>query len=329
MSETIEFHRNSQNVISKITVNGRSYALEMINLIDAVRSDNQEEIDLFLKDFRIFEWDIDVEYEDYQEGTALHYACLCNKNESILKLVLKGADVNAVNDFGDTPCSFVVKANNLEMLKFLVENGADVNAGNGKLLHYACFKNNVELVKYLIKLHVKISTVPVLSPLAEAVKKGYYEIAKLLLDYDLTCKTDTLAFMWIRSKDVEMFKLFISYGYNINMCDSDGNTHLHYACNKDDEEIIRNLLQFNPDSGIKNYNGQSPMDNAMFRKNIQDLLKNYQQPQTLMDAIKTNSIEVLKRFLDHCVGPIEIEHLQEAWSINPELFHLLVNFNIE
>ena len=72
---------------------------------------------------------------------ALHRACL-RGDVAIVRLLLKhGADVNAVNDFDETPLHYACKRASLSVLQCLIEHGADLRAedraGKGVLHHAA------------------------------------------------------------------------------------------------------------------------------------------------------------------------------------------------
>ena len=76
--------------------------------------------------------DIDIEVVSSRKNTALH---LCHKEGVYKMLVEAGADINALNDNGDTPIMYDTK--NIEKIKYLVSKGADLTIKNnkGKTIH--------------------------------------------------------------------------------------------------------------------------------------------------------------------------------------------------
>lgn len=69
-------------------------------------------------------------------------------------LVKQGADVNANGSFGDTPLMIACEKGHLKIAKYLVKNGADVNAEdcfNKKPLIIASGKGYLKILKYLTK----------------------------------------------------------------------------------------------------------------------------------------------------------------------------------
>jgi ankyrin repeat protein len=93
----------------------------------------------------------------------------------IVKLLLSptvGADVNA--------SKALAVASDLEIVKFLIENGADVNANNGVALDYASRNGNLEIVKFLLENGADVNANNG-AALAGASQRGHLEIVKLLL----------------------------------------------------------------------------------------------------------------------------------------------------
>jgi ankyrin repeat protein len=67
--------------------------------------------------------------------------------EEIKNLIEQGADINAPGQFGDTPLHKAADSRQLETAKILLENGADVNAINvyhkHTPLHHAFSQNKL------------------------------------------------------------------------------------------------------------------------------------------------------------------------------------------
>ena len=56
--------------------------------------------------------------------TPLHWVAFGGKNEIVELLILNGADVNAMNNDGDTPLDFAIKFKNTETTELLHKHGA-------------------------------------------------------------------------------------------------------------------------------------------------------------------------------------------------------------
>jgi ankyrin repeat protein len=58
-------------------------------------------------------------------SSPLHFACLSNSFQIVKYLVSNGADVNARNENGETPLHFAAKQSSKEIVQYLVDHGAD------------------------------------------------------------------------------------------------------------------------------------------------------------------------------------------------------------
>jgi len=94
--------------------------------------------------------------------TALYMACRGPydyyhfvSTEKVLRFLIKnGADVNAKIPSGDTPLMAAVLQNHYSIVKLLVENGADINIRNpcgATALHLACDHEYTEIASFLSK----------------------------------------------------------------------------------------------------------------------------------------------------------------------------------
>jgi ankyrin repeat protein len=93
-----------------------------------------------------------------------------------------------------TPLAYAIESNNAEVVKYFIENGADVNLDGTsgdrhfnipehKPLHIAAEKGNKEIVELLIKNGADVNAKDAVksTPLSIATKEGHIEIAELLI----------------------------------------------------------------------------------------------------------------------------------------------------
>lgn len=150
--------------------------------------------------------------------------------------------IKLLTQFGITPAitngllNESAKCNALELAKFLIKSGVDVNAikHNCTALNYAIFSNSYEVAKVLIESGAVLSPSIMLS---------------------------TVGFQVNSSKIVE---LLIEVGADINAVDEDGNTTLHRAMCLSNPEIAEILIKKGADLEIKNKLGETPL--AYFHK---------------------------------------------------------------
>ncbi len=111
----------------------------------------------------------DIHYrEDEPLKRAVRYQHLC-----IIKyLVSKGVDIHAVHDL-------IPLGNNLDLVDYLLKNGANINADNGEALVSASIHGDLETVKYLVEhganIHLNDD-----EALRYATEKGHLDVIEYL-----------------------------------------------------------------------------------------------------------------------------------------------------
>ena len=84
----------------------------------------------------------------------LRDAAITGELSSVMKLVSQGCDVNQASGAGDTPLSSAVKGRRIEIARFLLAKGADVNARNSLSretpLMEAAYSGDTEMLKLLL-----------------------------------------------------------------------------------------------------------------------------------------------------------------------------------
>ena len=141
-----------------------------------------------------------LEVQDELGNSALHLAAL-GAHLSVVRLLLDHkADVNGVNDEGNTALilsTICMSDSAAECAKMLVESNADPeienlpseNGGGGgcRALHYACGEGNMPIVKYLVegaKVELRAVSKDVLTPLLCAMINNRAEVAVYLIRND-------------------------------------------------------------------------------------------------------------------------------------------------
>ncbi|GMB07454.1 ankyrin repeat domain-containing protein [Thermolongibacillus altinsuensis] len=161
-----------------------------------------------------------VKEKDAQGNTPLHYASEKGLRELVRLLVENGADVNATNKEGDTPLIVAAQSGQVEIVKFLHEHGADIHHANHEgetALLKATEGNHKTIVQYLLKMKADINekTNSGKTPLMIAAEYGYDSLVSLLLNH----------------------------GADVHVKDQTGNTALSLAQYWKHEQIIKQLKQ--------------------------------------------------------------------------------------
>ena len=233
----------------------------------------------------IEELHFDVNKKDDAGWTLLHWGAKFNQPEVVKYLVSVGADVSIKNNDGKTPldlaksegnagCVFFLSKGNLtqkdkdelllkasekgdlEGVKFLIENGADVNAKgccDYTPLHEAAEKGHLEVVKYLISKGADVNAKSTgvftsgYTPLHMAAGGGYLEVVKYLVSngVDVNAKGeygDTPLHEAAEKGHLEVVKYLVKNGADVNAKNEDGDTPLYYAAYKGHLEVVKYLI---------------------------------------------------------------------------------------
>jgi len=187
---------------------------------------------------------------------------------NVKKNIDKGANVNAINLWGNTALMEASSNGHTEIVKLLIEQGADVNAQpklNGiTALMLASSNGHTEIAKLLIKAGADVNAQSKHgTALIKAWQEGYTEIAKLLIEEGADVNVMTI--IEVRSfgfredyeptggytalicsseyGHTEIVKLLIEAGADVNARQWDDATALTYASREGHTEIVNLLIK--------------------------------------------------------------------------------------
>ncbi|XP_068162427.1 ankyrin repeat domain-containing protein 22 [Antennarius striatus] len=151
---------------------------------------------------------------------------------------------------GDTPLIAACRRGNLKVVRYLLDNGADVHLTNKKqrtCLHYAS-RRTFSLLDYLM--------ISILMPI-------------LLLGYFLLLQK--------QRQNVNLMEALLDADADVDAVDYKGNAALHYVCQRKNQRLVPLLLQRHANSSIRNTEGETPLDIAtrLHFKKIIVLLKSH------------------------------------------------------
>ena len=226
----------------------------------------------------------DLTAEDGEYCSALGMAFKEKEEDVALFLIEKGAPVEMSYEI-----SWAAERNWMEVLKALVERGANVNPRRGIDVHppldYAIMNENIEMVEYLLEHGADVNyTKSKNSPLSYAVFKNRADIARLLLergaklrwiyrhyyDYLMPSNLDNTPMVlfaaWKGNK--EMVELLIEYGADVNEKSEEGlYTALGRAAEIGNIDVAELLIKKGADIEALD-NGNTPLLNAVFYNKI-------------------------------------------------------------
>ncbi len=220
--------------------------------ISAVKRDNLPMVKFFL------EKDSEKKFAALYD-TALFYALSGVSDEMARFFISLGADPKGKDKTRGMPLAATIARGNLEMVKYLVSLGAEVNLPKGFYppLNPAVINGHTEIVEFLIEKGANVNQKSDWSALIEAVRNNHLEIAKILIDagadvnaraYDGWTVLMTAA-GYDKSYDgkvrIEIVKLLIENGADVKGKDDDEElTVLMIARSGERHEIVR-LLEEN------------------------------------------------------------------------------------
>lgn len=161
----------------------------------------------------------------------------------------------------DTPLIKAAANGHIEVVKLLLEQGADVNRhneGGETPLHYAARNGHVEVMEILLDHGADVTAkgTGCGTPLQWAARSGQIKAAELLLAHDAdvnqkgtdehTALTDA-----VRNGHVDMVKFLLSRGAEVNTRASYGCTPLYEAYRANNIEIGRILLEHGADPDLE------------------------------------------------------------------------------
>lgn len=182
---------------------------------------------------------VEKETPELREMTIFFWAVLSNQKDEVVRLIQKGANVNE-GVYPGTPLCLATEHGNLEMVKLLLDQGAEINQArnrdNKTPLLIASKKGDLEMVKLLLKKGADINKAnnSKATPLFFALKHNHLEVVDALL---------------------------IATGINVNqVCSMDDSTPLLIAAQNGRLEVVQKLLKV---EGIQvnqaNNNGTTPL----------------------------------------------------------------------
>ena len=174
--------------------------------------------------------------EEYKIDFLNPFTRLKFKDENIIKIINSSKDISL-----DKYLIFFSKNDHLEVVKHLVQNGADVNSQNNKALIYTAGNGNLEIVKYLVQNGADV-TAKNNKPLIAASENGHLEVLKYLVQNgaDLTDRDNEALIYSSLNGHLEIVKYLVQNGADVKAKD---NWSLIFASSNGYLEIVKYLIE--------------------------------------------------------------------------------------
>ncbi|MFC2145871.1 ankyrin repeat domain-containing protein, partial [Acidobacteriota bacterium] len=180
-----------------------------------------------------------IHLKDKQGSTPLYYAAGGSSREIVKLLIQKGANVNAANFEKVTPMHVAAYAGRVPIAQLLIEAGADINARNAfgdTPLHWAVFYGRKELVNLLVEKGVNVDAKSDEGTffLHEGAAGGHEKLVNMLIEKGANIKTEN----------------------------SNGGTLLHSSASGGLIQLVELTIKKGDNVNAKNRYGMTPLHNA-------------------------------------------------------------------
>lgn len=164
--------------------------------------------------------------------------------------------VNSSDDKGNTPLHIAVLEAKVDILQYLITNGADINAKNRQSmspLYYACLEKKTDVVQMLVQHGADVNTQP--SALLRIAMNGDRDLVQILLtagaDVDVLESGGTPLQQACYNGHVDVAEILIQHGADPNKPGWRGQTPLMMATLNGKPEAVRLLLEQGADPDLK------------------------------------------------------------------------------
>jgi ankyrin repeat protein len=201
-------------------------------------------------------------------NNCLHIACMFSNKVLLNEYLIKNyADINSVNNLGESPLLITSIKGDYDCLQLLIKNKADVNKvdNNGTLpLFIASSNGYLNCIELLIENNSDINykTNDGFTPLTIASTNGHFECIKLLIEKCADINNFGFESPFLnacKSGNHDCVKLFIDKGIYVYQVDSENNTALSLVSLSGDYKSVELLINKRLDVNAVNNNDKTPL----------------------------------------------------------------------
>ena len=235
----------------------------------------------------------DIDSLDDKGSSPLHNAIVSKQTDKVLCLLKFGASVNLENRHGETALHLAVFQSNLEVTKKLLDMGIDVNIKSKVTkvtpLHLAVnqiVEKNNEIVKLLLENGADLNAGDYLgvTPFHTACLKGDSSIILQCLKFGVNlyskCDLGNNALYYAsqnRNNKIDAIKILLQYEFDVNSIIFSNYTLLqivvcskHFGFVRDSYygDLIECLLEYNADVNVQDKRGDTPLSFALSKSSL-------------------------------------------------------------
>lgn len=263
-------------------------------------------------------------------NTSVHMAVLSDNNDVNIRKVLdiliaKGVKLDQANNDGDTALSLAAQNGKDNVVTYIIRKAKKpkallkfANKEGNTALHFAAQNDHRDVINTLLTEIEDVKLKEELlkkqnkdgdTPLHVAARNGSDNavarllislgVSKIPLDIQNGLKQTALDVAILNNKTKAAELILLAMGKKINTVDKDGNTPLHLAAQKGNEEIVRKLLANGADTAILNTAGltAAQVAKAAGHDDLADLIENYKKHMHQMTIRHLQDIDATLRGL--------------------------------
>ncbi|MGL5029329.1 MAG: ankyrin repeat domain-containing protein [Wolbachia pipientis] len=236
--------------------------------------------------------DINAASENLYGSRPIHIA-IENNNKNIIEFLLsKEVGVNDTDKQGYTPLHYAAWRGRLEVAKFLIEKGADINAADTsttgkKPIHVAAENNSESVIEFLLEKGVSVDEADKngWTPLHYAARFGQPEVAKFLIEKgaDINVADASIAgkrpiHVATEENNKDIIEFFLSKGASVNDTDKDGRALLYWASWSGHLDLVKYFIDKGANINAECNDSKTPLDVAKAQKydNVAEYLQQTQ-----------------------------------------------------
>ena len=227
----------------------------------AVKQGSVEILEMMLK----YGWWVDARRANGSE-TALVLAIKLQKTDMVRFLVEQGSDVNSEKS---PPLRSACLVGNLLSVKLLIEFGAELKTRNNTALHHAAQGGHLEVVQFLIEqkgIEMEAINRQHQRPLDVAIANNHLPVVEYLIDSGCQIEGPNIRKKLMgnifANSDLSIIKFLQSKGYSLDQHDNRQRTGLHYMANSNNLEGVQFLLNNGVNVNVVSKMGNTPLHYA-------------------------------------------------------------------
>lgn len=236
----------------------------------------------------------------------LHLAVSKGHQDVVALLLEHGASVILLDKKQRTAVDIAVSSGDLESVKLLLKNQNIIkgiklkNKDNDTLLHLASKGSNVDLIKFLMDQGYDINAMnnSGSKPIHIATREGFIEAVQFYITHGMDINESdivnrTLLHYAAMTSKPKILKYLIEHGAFVNVKDDNGMTPLHVAAMYSTADVVTLLIQNNADYIAVDNSNRKPMDMAVNEKVVNIL----RSTEYLFQAVKNRNFSDVEKHI--------------------------------